>query len=273
MNFDGIPIVGFFAATTILVVLAIEVGYRLGCIAHRRTEDEKESPVSAMTGATMGLLAFILAFTFAIVADRYDSRRALVREDANAIRTAFLRSDFLPESDRDKTAGLLAEYVELRLVAGQTGAPEQVRKAVVESAGIHRQLWEMAVANARVDMNSDVAALYIESLNELINFHALRVTVALATRLSNAIWLVLYALLVLTMAGFGYQTGIAGSRRSWASPLLALSFAVVIALIAALDRPESGYFTASQQPLAVLRDEMSSAFESRQRSQDIPRRD
>ena len=45
-------------------------------------------------------MAFILAFTFGIVADRYDARRALVREQAAVIRTAYLRSDFLPEPSR-----------------------------------------------------------------------------------------------------------------------------------------------------------------------------
>ena len=70
------------------VVIAIEAGYRLGHAAHRRSEDEKESPVSAIPAAILGLLAFMLAFTFGIVSDRYDARKALVREEANAIRTA-----------------------------------------------------------------------------------------------------------------------------------------------------------------------------------------
>lgn len=70
--------------------------------------------------------------------------------------------------------------------------------------------------------------------------------------------------------GRGYQTAIAGSRRSWATPVLAISFAVVVALIAALDRPESGYFAASQQPLVVLREQMSTTFGIRHRTQDMP---
>ncbi|HEY6612312.1 MAG TPA: hypothetical protein VIZ86_14420, partial [Pseudomonas sp.] len=124
--------------------------------------------------------------------------------------------------------------------------------------------------NARLDMNSDVAALYIESLNELINVHALRVAIGIETRLPREIWLVLFALLILTMLGFGYQTAIAGSGRSWAIPLLALAFSVVLTLIALLDRPESGYFRASQQPLEVVLAEMATAIENRKPSQVIP---
>ena len=39
---------------------AIEVGYRLGLSAHRRSRQEKESPVSAIEGSVLALLAFIL---------------------------------------------------------------------------------------------------------------------------------------------------------------------------------------------------------------------
>ena len=249
-------VVALFLGTVLVVVLAIEAGFRLGSSVRRRTEDEKESPVSAIAGSVLGLLAFILAFTFAIVSERYDARKGLVREEANAIRTAFLRSEFLPESDRGEAAKLFRRYLEVRLEATASLDLERVNAALVESARIHKQLWDMAVANARKDMNSDVAALYIESLNEVINVNAMRVAVALQTRVPLGIWLVLYALIILGMAAVGYQTGIAGSRRTWAIWVLAISFSLVIALIAALDQPHSGYVPVSQQPLIDLRDAM-----------------
>jgi hypothetical protein len=242
-----------FGATVVVIVLAIEAGFRLGSSIHRKSEDEKESPVSAIAGSVLGLLAFILAFTFAIVSDRYDARKELVREEANAIRTAFLRSDFLPEPDRGAAANLLRRYLEVRLAATESLDLEQVNAAVAESARIQKALWDMAVANARKDMNSDVAALYIESLNEVINVNAMRVAVSLQTRVPLGIWVVLYALIIFGMAAVGYQTGIAGSRRTWAVSVLAVSFSLVIALIAALDHPHSGYVTVSQQPLTDLR--------------------
>ena len=84
--------------------LALEAGYRLGRAMHRRLEEEKESPVSAIANAILGLAAFMMAFTFGIVWDRHDAKRTLVREEAIAIRTAWLRSDFLPETDRGEAA-------------------------------------------------------------------------------------------------------------------------------------------------------------------------
>ena len=200
----------------------------------------------------MGLLAFILAFTFAIVSDRYDARKGLVREEANALRTAYSRTEFLPEADRAEATALLREYVDVRLTIAQAGDLEKIPALMLEADRVQRQLWEMAVVNARKDMNSDVAALYIEALNEITSIHWLRVAVGVQARIPNVIWLVLYTLVILGMIGVGYQTGIAGSRRTWAILILALSFSLVIALIAELDRPQSGLITVTQQPLADL---------------------
>ncbi|MEI7901943.1 MAG: hypothetical protein WCK89_16955 [bacterium] len=258
MNMDGLIIFGGFSATLLIVIAAIEGGHRLGVKLLRHSSDEKESSASTIAGSILGLLAFMLAFTFGIVTDRYDARKTLVRDEANAIGTAYLRSDFLPEADREKAAALFREYVGARLRAAQTRERGALQEALSATDRIHRQLWGMAVANARKDMNSDVAALYIDSLNAVIDFHSSRVAVMQA-RIPTGIWVVLYALVILGMIGLGYQTAIAGSRRSWMTPVLALAFSIVIALINSLDSPHSGFITVSQQPLEALRDSMAAA--------------
>jgi Protein of unknown function (DUF4239) len=249
---DSIPTSIVFVATVILVVVSIEAGYRLGRNARRRSEDEKESPVSAISGTILGLLAFILAFTFGIVSARYDARKELVRDEASAIRTAYSRSEFLPEPDRAVAAGLLREYVDHRVAAVRAEHLAKIPALLVESDRIQRELWDMAVVNARKDMNSDVAALYVEALNEVTNLHWMRVAIGVQMRIPLAMWLILYALVVLGMMGVGYQTAIAGSRRTSAVLILALSFSLVMALIGELDRPQSGMITVTQQPLEDL---------------------
>jgi hypothetical protein len=78
-------------------------------------------------------------------------------------------------------------------------------------------------------------------------------------RIPYEIWIVLYFITILGMVSVGYQTGIAGSKRSTAWPIVALSFALVFALIASLDRPDSGILKVTQQPLIDLRDAMDGA--------------
>lgn len=265
MRFDAIPVWGVFLGTIIIITIAVEVGYRLGCNMHRRSEDEKESPVSAIAGAILGLAAFMLAFTFDIATERHQSRRALVREEAVALRTAWQRTDFLPEADRPEAAALLREYIDVRVAFAQGVSlePERLEKVRSDTKRIQDRLWNMAVANARKDMNSDVAALYIDSLNEVNGIHAQRVAVALQWRIPGEIWLALYCLMALGMASVGYQTGIAGSRRSLAWLVLFFAFALVFALIASLDRPDSRFLPVSQQPLIDLREAMTAAAGSR----------
>ena len=89
---DMLPLWGLFLAILVLVLAAIEGGYRLGSYRHRRSIHEKDAPVGAMVGATLGLLAFMLAFTFGMAASRFDTRKQLVLDEANAIGTTYLRT-------------------------------------------------------------------------------------------------------------------------------------------------------------------------------------
>lgn len=258
MNLDSVPIWAIFVGTILLVMAFIEVGHRLGDIAHRKSEDEKEAPISGVSGAVLGLTAFILALTFGIVSERYEARKALVRADADAIRATYLRADFLPEPDRTESKRLLKTYLDRRLAFVRIEKIERQdpRPWLAEAERTHRRLWDIAVANARKDMNSDVAALYIESLNEMIAVNEARVTLGIRARIPMGIWAVLYSLTILGMISIGYHAGIVGSKRSRATLIVAISFGMVIALIAILDRPW-GAMKVTQQPLVDLQEFIS----------------
>lgn len=252
MSMDSIPSIPLCLGTVLIVVLAMESGFQLGRTIHRRSEEEKESSVSSIEASILGLLAFMLAFTFGLVSNRFDERKALVRQEANAIGTAYLRAAFLPEPDRAQTARILKAYVSQRLSAVLSRDPLQMDQMLADSDRDQRELWTMAVTNARKDMNSDVAALYIESLNELVDVHRMRLAIGLQSRVPTPIWLVFYALVLLGMFGVGYQTAIAGSRRTLTAPILALSFSLVITLIVELDRKRSRYVPVPQHALENL---------------------
>ena len=261
-NIDFIPVWLLFLATVVIVMLSIEAGYLLGSFVLRRSPGEKESPASAIAGSILGLAAFVLAFSFGIVSDRYDSRKALVREDANAIGTSYRRADFLAEPDRSAARRLFLRYANLRLDAAalqgrSDAAHETFIQLLAETEQIQHELWDMAVANARKDMNSHFGALYVDALNRMFDVSAMRVAVGARARVPVGIWLVLYCITILGMIGIGYQTGIAGSKRSSGRLILALSFSLVFMLIAALDSPYSTFIKVPQQPLIDLRDSMA----------------
>ncbi len=256
MSIKDMPVLLLLLTTFLLVVIAIEIGYRIGAAIKKRREVETESTVSSISGYVLALLAFIIAFTFGIVTDRYQARKELVREEANLLRTAWMRAEFLPDTDRIEAKNLIRQYTSLRLDAVKSLDPLKVKEAMMECGRIEHQLWEMAVLNARQDMNSDVAALYIESLNDVSNVNASRVVVGLHTRIPEGIWEVLLILTLLAMVSVGYQAAIVGSRRSWATIIMALSFSLVIVMIETLDRSHTTLIPVSQFPMEYLLESM-----------------
>ena len=244
---DALPLWALGLITVAIVLLSVEVGWRLGNHNRQRAEKEKDAPIGAVVGAAIGLLAFLLAFTFGMAASRFDSRKSVVLQEANAIGTTYLRADLLPEPQRSAVRSLLRDYAALRVEGAVTiMSPEGMAK----SAALHEQLWAVATA---VDKKTDpvMVGLFIQSLNETIDLDAVRVT-AIRNQIPAIIWYSLYFLIILTMATMGYQFGLSG-LHSWAvTILLALVFAAVITLIADLDRPQQGLLQVSQQPLLDL---------------------
>jgi hypothetical protein len=256
---SDLPIPLIFSIAFIAVLVSIEGGLRIGrrLGAGRPGDTEKESPASAISGAVLSLAAFVLSLTFSSVADRFEARKELVRQEANVIGTAFLRADFLPAPQREQTVGLLRRYVDGRLQAAAVRDPAQLAALVDESAALQDELWRIAVAYARDDPHRQLASLYVQSLNEVFDVHSTRVAVAVQARMMNEVWIALGVLVCLGTATVGYVAAVSGSRRSRLEPVLAAAFGLVFALIGALDSHSSTLLTVSQQPMIDVRASMA----------------
>jgi hypothetical protein len=139
---DARPLWGLFIVILLVVLVSVECGYRLGKYRRSRSEQEKEAPLGTMVGATLGLLAFILAFTFGLAAARFDARRQVLLDEANAIGTTYLRAGILPER-AEQIRTLLRDYVTARLQAVQSG---NIEEGISRSESIQQQLWSHAEA-------------------------------------------------------------------------------------------------------------------------------
>jgi hypothetical protein len=245
---DTLPIGLLFACVCVLTGLALEGGYRLGQWRNRDSAGEKESSVGTMVAAILALLAFLLAFTFGLAANQFEARRQAVLDEANTIGTTYLRTRLLPEPHRSESARLLREYVDIRVQGAQK---HTVAEAVARSEDFHSRLWEQAVQSAE-KQPGPTTALYIDSLNALIDIHGVRVQVGLRNRIPTEVWLGLLALAVLSMSSVGYLAGLSSKRRSPAMIVLILAFACVLFLIADLDRSTEGFLSVSQQALIDL---------------------
>jgi ABC-type multidrug transport system fused ATPase/permease subunit len=248
---DALPLWALFICILLVVLLSVECGYRLG--RYRRGQQEKEAPVGTMVGATLGLLAFILAFTFGLAAARFDTRRQVLLDEANAIGTTYLRAGMLPDRG-EQIRGLLRDYVAVRLDAVRSG---NVGEGIRRSETIQQHVWEEAEALGEKNPNSIVVGLFVQSLNEMIDLHAKRVQAGVRSRIPGAIWLGLFAVAVLSLSAMGYLEGLSGTRRSLAIIAVAIAFSVVIELIADLDRPQEGVLRVSQQALLDVQRSMN----------------
>src|SRR5262245_1717480 len=150
-----IPVYAFYILTFFAVTVPMEIGYRLGRAVYDDSHDHKEASITTIAGIILSLSGLILAFSFNIVTGRFEAKRELVRNEANAIRTAYLRTDFLPEAERSEAQNLLKGYLDARIEFVQAANildREDVRYALKQAELTHKKLWQGAVANARRDM-------------------------------------------------------------------------------------------------------------------------
>lgn len=257
---DHLPLWAFFLANLGIALVAGECGYRLGRHRKGKSGAEKEEAVGAVVGATLGLLAFLLAFTFGLAASRYDTRREVLQEEVNAIGTTYLRASFLRDPHGSKVRALLREYVDVRLEANKPGA--SLAEAIRKSEKIQNELWKHAAAVGRdLDKpgapNSDMMALFVDSLNQTIDAHAKRLGAVSRARVPAAMWAGLFVIAMIATVSMGYDVGIMGTPRPIVGLGMILCFAVTMWLIADLDRPLEGFIRVNYQGMIDLRASMN----------------
>lgn len=253
---DFLPLWAFFLASAAIIWMAMEAGFRLGRWRHFRAPEEKDSAIGSIVGSILGLLGFMMAFTFGLAASRFDERRQVVLEESNAIGTAYLRTRLLPEPYSKEVAGLLREYVDLRLVVvGENFSHQSWKAKVALSEDLQEKIWSQTMAAAE-KQPTVLTGLFVQALNQMIDVHAKRIMVGTRGRIPISIWLGLFFLALLGMGTAGYQVGLAEVRRSFAMGILVLAFAGVLLMIADLDRPWAGLLRTSQDSMIDLQRSM-----------------
>src|SRR5678809_795499 len=227
-----------FLIPFIAVLVPILLGQRYGIYRKKKTEEAQHAPVGSVVGAAFGLLAFMLAITFQIAANRYDARKELLLEEVTNIRSGYLRAGLIPEPYRSSTKKFLVEYVDLRV--DFVNDLSKLDVDISRSQQILDSLWKYTEALAEQDRSSEVYALYTTSVNDMVNSHNQRITVGLQYRIPGAVLFVLFIISFVSMFVLGYQFGIAGKGSLRLIILLSLIFAIVMFLILALDQPDKG---------------------------------
>jgi drug/metabolite transporter (DMT)-like permease len=246
-----------FLIISLLLLALAQAGFHLAKRRHRETTEGHKNQITSIQTAVLGLLALLLGFTFAMALGRYESRRNLVLQEANAIGTTYLRASFLPGTHKSAVEDLLRRYIEVRIpLYDRDTSTVQLRSLEQQSAKLQHELWEHLVAAAK-ESPSVVIATFIGSLNETIDLDAARLH-ALRSHVPGAAWL-----LVLFVAGVGcymtgYAAGISKTQSAFSTVLLPLLVAIVVTLISDLDAPRQGLIGISKKPLLDLKQSLES---------------
>lgn len=252
---DQFPLVSLFLITLVILLLSIEGGIWIGHWRSTYAKSGTQLNVTTIVGAILAMFGFLLAFTYSFSASKFDERRKLVVEEANAIETTYLRAGYLPDDFRDKVRHDLQSYIDLRV---KLPSEHQTKETIAKSNALQDQLWTQGVAIAKQEPNSEMAALFIESLNNMIEIQSNRILVGLRTRIPIIIWGVLYLIAILAMGLVGYQAGLAKSRSMIVNVILASIISIILALNADLDRPAEGFLQVSQQAFVDLKEKIGS---------------
>jgi hypothetical protein len=240
-----------------VLLLAVEIGFWAKKAGGKGGPDGIEKgDMALIIGGVMTLLALLLGFTYSMSASRFEQRRQLVIEEANAIGTTYLRAKTLPEPRSSEIQELLRQYTALRVEVTSTKAPgpEKIREWDNRAKQLHGLLWTPAAAIARENPNP-IDSIFLVTLNEMIDLHAKRMA-AFRNRVPFSIYLVLFVVSSILLWLIGHYFASRRKRVRLLTTLLALLVASVMWLILDLDQPAQGAIKASQQSLIDLHQDL-----------------
>jgi hypothetical protein len=223
---------GSFVALFVALLVCLEVGRRSGRKAFG-SETAHPSGLGTVEAVTFGLLGLLLAFTFSGAAERLDTRRGQIVDEANALGTAWLRLDVLPADAQPKLRESFRNYTDSRIAVYQTFARSGLDAALAESAranALQQEIWAAAVAACRDAPSATMAVL--PALNEVFDIASTRLA---ATQMHPpAIVYVVLALISLVCAFLvGYEMG--GTEVASRSHMIVLAFVLSFTFFVILD--------------------------------------
>jgi hypothetical protein len=218
------------------MLACLEIGYRFG---RRRSQADSRAHegLGTMEAAIFALLGLLLGFAFAGATSRFEARRQLVVQEANAIGSAYLLIDVLPSSDQPAMRRLFRDYLEARLGEHQNRA--DWTSAEHQMGQLQQQMWSRAFAASQIDATQNTTRLVLPALNQLIVVATAR-KVALRTYLPPLILGLLMAVAFACASLAGHAMAKRGGRSKFHLLLYAAAVSITIYTVLDLDDPRFG---------------------------------
>ncbi len=221
------------------ITISFAIGRRIGVRAAQRDPLGFTRGDAAIDGAVYGLCGLLLAFTFSGAATRFDGRRELMGREANAIGTAYLRMDLLPDGVRESVKKKVREYLDARIEMFASAADPPVALAVFARAQrMQSDIWAEAVAATRAPGGPDAIAL-LPPLNAMFDITTTQ-RVAWETHPPKVVFALLGALALVAALLGGHALGAAKTRHALHTSVYAIVLATTTYIILDLEYPRLG---------------------------------
>jgi len=236
-----VSIWGFCLALFVGMVVMIEMGRRIGDRRRAKGLEDDKSSLTPIEGAVFALFGLMIAFSFSGAATRFNEKRMLAAEEANAIEVAYMRLELLPQDSRVPLQSLFREYMDSRLetyrrLPNMAAAREEMGRA----HEIREKIWAAAVvASGRPEAHPSAGPLLLPALNDMIDIATTR-TAALQMHPPLIIYVLLFGLGLLSSLLAGFR--MSGVRhRSWVHILVFAAITVsVVYVIMDIEYPRAG---------------------------------
>ena len=246
---------GLFAlGLAALLLLACETGFQLGRRAASRDIPRAFDEAAGWEIAVLGLAALLIGFTFEMAVSRYAARKQVLIEEANAIETAYQRTQLVDESVGRDVRRLMRRYLDLRIDLYDVGV-DRARTLEIEreSAELQRQIWARVAAVGRADPRSITTGLLLQSVNAIRERAAER-RASREMPVPPTVFVVVILVAAFAVVSIGYSLGIAGKRMLFGMYVMPLLVGAVIMLVIDIALPGAGVVRVPDQPMLDLKE-------------------
>lgn len=214
----------------------------------RESEADERVQFGVIVSAGLTLLGLLIGFSYSMAVSRYDQRKNLEEEEANAIGTEYLRAGLLSAADAAKVRGRLKDFLDERILFYSTRNEQQLEQINASSTLISADMWSIVqgAALAQPDTNT---ALATAGMNSVLNSQGYT-QAAWWNRIPIAAWALMLIIGICCNILIGYSTPHPEIRLHSVFFILPGLVAVSFFLIAELDSPRGGFIRV--QPVNLL---------------------
>jgi len=243
-------------ALVALLAAAGEIGFRQGS-RKRKSKESFRSLMSGTGAAMLGLLGLLLGFTLAMAVSRWDARRDVIVNEANAIGTLWLRAGLLEKPLRGDLRDELREYTDERIaLGGSRGDRAALRAARSRSESLHALIWSEVERADQPGRSPAVLSSLITAANEVIDLHELRLA-SIENYLPASLLLLLFAVAAVSIGFLAWAFGAANQGGRKAIVSLCILIAAVLMLIMDVNRPQRGRIEIGVESLERVGESMA----------------